>query len=328
MTCTPLTVLEDLKVLIREGITKICPPGNVSREYEVLRFCLTLGEPGTYGHYLLMGLSTSSGTHMRLRVVILYQPDLVHETMPLTLPWFEPPYLAPTVSDVVETHKDQRTSEEVSSFLKSRYRPKPSHGKQARELRWVTTCLTSDPTEDSFPRYADWESCASLYVAIDICTLNDGIRHSGSEGQTMETSRGFLVLAGCALHFLRKSGTLGLVPDNVEDLAERISFSEVRKRSLQTRFCSVLCDKVNDKDTLLNCGGLILPMGQMTLFLTFALTADDTIRTSLPKEIMLALRSHKALFYQVGLLLTVASFIPATPAYIFQIALLILLYID
>ena len=66
----------------------------------------------------------------------------------------------------------------------------------------------------------------------------------------------------------------------------------------------------------------------MTLFLTFAPTADETIRTSLPKEIRIALRSHKALFYQGGLLLTIASSIPETPAYIFQIALLTLLYSD
>ena len=66
-------------------------------------------------------------------------------------------------------------------------------------------------------------------------------------------------------------------------------------------------------------------MARMTLYLTFAPSADDTIRTSLPKEIRLALKSHKKLFYQGGLLLTVASSISAPPAYIFQMALLTLL---
>ena len=121
--------------------------------------------------------------------------------------------------------------------------------------------LTAGPTEDSAPRYTDWEACVSLYVAIDILTLNDGIRHSGFEGQSTETSRGFLALVACALRLMRNSGTPCTVPDNIEDLAESFSFSEVRKRSLQTRFCSVLCDTVRDKDTLLNCGGIILPMG-------------------------------------------------------------------
>ena len=110
MPCSPLTDPEDLKVLIREKITKICPPGNVLREYEALRFCLVSGEPGTQGHYLMVGLSTSSGTHMRLWNVLLYQPDFVHETMPLTLPWFEPPYLAPTASDVLETPQRPKNS--------------------------------------------------------------------------------------------------------------------------------------------------------------------------------------------------------------------------
>jgi len=132
----------------------------------------------------------------------------------------------------------------------------------------------------------------------------------------------------CALQFLRKSGTLGSIPDNIEDLAESLSFSSVRKRFLQTRLCLVLCNIVSDKDTLLNCGGLILPMGQMPLFLTFTPTADDTIRFSLPKEIRLARRSHKALFYQRGLLLTVASYILAPQSYILHMELLTLLYID
>ena len=62
----------------------------------------------------------------------------------------------------------------------------------------------------------------------------------------------------------------------------------------------------------------------MTLFLTFSPTADDTIRTSLPKEIQLALRSHKALFYNGGMLLSLTSSVVASPAFIFQMALLTL----
>jgi hypothetical protein len=66
-------------------------------------------------------------------------------------------------------------------------------------------------------------------------------------------------------------------PSTVEGLVESFFFSEIRKKTLQTRFCSALCDKVSDKDTLLNHRGIILPMGQMSIFLTFAPTADDTI---------------------------------------------------
>ncbi len=89
------------------------------------------------------------------------------------------------------------------------------------------------------------------------------------------------------------------------------------KKNLHTRFCSVLCDTISDKDTLLNCGGIILPIRQISLFLTFALTADEIIRTSLPKEIRLVPRNHEALLYQGGMVLSVTSSIPAPPAYIF-----------
>ena len=65
------------------------------------------------------------------------------------------------------------------------YRPMQHHGKKNREVRWVTTCPTSEPTEDSALRYADWEAYDSLFVAINILTHNDGTRHSGFEGETI-----------------------------------------------------------------------------------------------------------------------------------------------
>ena len=75
----------------------------------------------------------------------------------------------------MDTPRDQRTPEEVATYLKDRFRPKPQQGKRAKELRWVTTCITSEPTKDSAPKYAGWEAYASLFVAIDILTHADGI---------------------------------------------------------------------------------------------------------------------------------------------------------
>ncbi len=72
MTCAPLIVPEDLKLLLKKGMAKLCPPGIVPREYEALQFCLSPGEPGTHGHYLLVGLSPLSGAYMRLRDVLLF----------------------------------------------------------------------------------------------------------------------------------------------------------------------------------------------------------------------------------------------------------------
>jgi len=47
MTCAPHTFPEDLKLLLREGLAKLCPLGIVPREYEALQLCLFPGEPGT-----------------------------------------------------------------------------------------------------------------------------------------------------------------------------------------------------------------------------------------------------------------------------------------
>ena len=54
------------------------------------------------------------------------------------------------------------------------------------------------------------------------------------------------------------------------EIAESFSFSEIRKTSLLSRFSTVLCDCISDKDLLANCGGIVLPMARMTLYLTFA----------------------------------------------------------
>jgi hypothetical protein len=84
-----------------------------------------------------------------------------------------------------------------------------------------------------------------MFVAIDIFTHNDDIRHFGFEGETMETAKGLLVLVAYALQFLHMAERADqtLDPSSIEDLAESFSFGKIRKRTLQTRFCSVLCDK-------------------------------------------------------------------------------------
>ena len=42
MTCAHLTFPEDLKLILKEGLAKLCPIGIVPREYEALQFCLSL----------------------------------------------------------------------------------------------------------------------------------------------------------------------------------------------------------------------------------------------------------------------------------------------
>ncbi len=138
------------------------------------------------------------------------------------------------------------------------------------------------------------------------------------------------MLVACAIQYLHQSGCEDPSVDSIilEGLAESFSFAKIRKRTFQTRFCAVICETGSDKDTLENCGGIILPMGQISLYVTFSPTADDTIRTSLPKEIRLVMRSHKALFYPGGLVLSVTSSISAPALFIFQNTLFTLMCME
>ena len=126
MTCVPLAQPEDLKLLFRKGIVKLCPPGIVTIEYNSLQFVTAKGEPGTKGSYVLVGLSTLSLTHLRLKVILLSQPKVVHETQSQTLPWLAPPFLTPTTPDVIETPR--RSPDEIANYLKARFRPHAQQG--------------------------------------------------------------------------------------------------------------------------------------------------------------------------------------------------------
>ena len=202
MTCAPLSASKNLKVLIWEGIAKLCPPQLVPPTFDDTKFCLALGEPGTNGHYRLVDLQTAKGVHMRLRDVLPSQPDFTHEPLVTHLPWFEPSFLPLATSPYLKTHRDHHTAREIADFMKSRFRTYTSRGKKVRELRWVTTCLTTDPTVDSAPKYADWEACVFVFIAIDILNHLDGIRHSGFEGQNSSVARDLLVLVACALQYI------------------------------------------------------------------------------------------------------------------------------
>ena len=89
------------------------------------------------------------------------------------------------------------------------------------------------------------------------------------------------------------------------------------KRTTQSCSCTVLCDTTSDQDTLLNYGGIVMPLGKMSLYVTFAPSMDNTIRTSLQREVHIALRIHKALFYKGGLVLNVAASIPLPTSALF-----------
>ncbi len=106
MTCAPLIFSEDLKLLLKEGLAKLFPIGIVPRDYEALQLCLSSGEPGTQGHYLMVGLSILSGAHMRLRDVLLLKLDVLQEATPRVQQWHEPPFFSPFVADAMDTPGD------------------------------------------------------------------------------------------------------------------------------------------------------------------------------------------------------------------------------
>jgi len=96
---------------------------------------------------------------MRLRDVLLCQLDFILENPVTTMPWLEPPFAAPSAPHGLDTPLDQRTLGEVANLLKARFRPAPIAGTKPKEMmRWVTTCLTSDPTEETTPKYSDCEA--------------------------------------------------------------------------------------------------------------------------------------------------------------------------
>jgi len=148
--------------------------------------------------------------------------------MPLVHPWHEPPYHAPSALNTLDTPRDQRKPGKVATYLKGRFCPKLLQGRKAKELRWITTCLTSESTADYAPNYVNWEAFASPFVAIDILTYDDGIRHFGFEVELVETDKGLLVLVACALQYLHKSGATDPNTNyyTIEDLADNFSFNE------------------------------------------------------------------------------------------------------
>jgi len=85
--------------------------------------------------------------------------------------------LTPTTPDVIETPRDQRTPDEIADYLKARFWPHVQQNKKALEVMWTTTCMTTEPSEESTPKYADWESSCILHTSIDGLTHGNDIRH-------------------------------------------------------------------------------------------------------------------------------------------------------
>ena len=90
---------------------------------------------------------------MRLRDVLLVQPDASADATTSPQPWFAPPLLAKPNQATIEGTWDTRSPYEVATYIKAGFLPAPQPSKRAQELQWVTTTLTATPADDTFPRY-------------------------------------------------------------------------------------------------------------------------------------------------------------------------------
>ena len=61
-------------------------------EYAAMHFCLAPGELGI-GSYLLLGLDPGSIPHMRLRDILLVQPDSFQDSTTGPQAWYPPPFM-------------------------------------------------------------------------------------------------------------------------------------------------------------------------------------------------------------------------------------------
>ena len=131
----------------------------------------------------------------------------------------------------------------------------------------VTSTLSQHLADDTPPRYKSWEIEASLFVSIDVLDNHTGIRYAALEGRAAVAARGLLVIVTGAIHHLAhtaEDAESALDPTTLEDLTKRFSFNEIKKKSLTAKLCTVLSNTVIDKATLLELGGVILPLERHT----------------------------------------------------------------
>ncbi len=114
------------------GHSQVSPPDLVKPSYVALQFFLSPGDPGSQGLHLLVGLQVLSEVHMRLKDVLLCQPDFISDSLGTTPPWLEPPFAAPYAPPRLGAPHQQRTPGEVTDLFKARFRSLPIGGKKPK----------------------------------------------------------------------------------------------------------------------------------------------------------------------------------------------------
>jgi hypothetical protein len=104
-----------------------------------------------------------------------------------------------------------------------------------------------------------------MFVAVCILTHHDGARRSNLEGKFSSTFSRLLVLVACALQHLCMSLLADHTSDmdTLADLAETFISARSQSEASKLDFTpSSFYGTINDKDTLPNYWGIILPMGR------------------------------------------------------------------
>jgi hypothetical protein len=122
MTCSPISHPEDLKPLLKTTIQIVTSAEEAEDEYAAMHFCLAPGELGI-GSYLLLGLDPSSISRMRLRDILLVQPDSFQDSTAGPQAWYPPPFLANPNQASRTCVEEATTPREVAAYLKTTYQP-------------------------------------------------------------------------------------------------------------------------------------------------------------------------------------------------------------
>jgi hypothetical protein len=122
MTCSPISHPEDLKPLLKTTIQIVTSAEEAEDEYAAMHFCLAPGELGI-GSYLLLGLDPGSISHMRLRDILLVQPDSFQDSTAGPQAWYPPPFLANPNQASRTCVEEATTPREVAAYLKTTYQP-------------------------------------------------------------------------------------------------------------------------------------------------------------------------------------------------------------
>jgi len=121
MTCSPCIRVHDIKEIIKDILQ--CVSDNPNATYDLLEFSEVNLAGGDWRRNPLIRLCIYSAVHARLHGVLLRQPDTFTYAARFDtddsdiIPWFEPPYNTPLPIGQFQLPVDERTRENIATFI-------------------------------------------------------------------------------------------------------------------------------------------------------------------------------------------------------------------